>query len=72
MLLYVTRPLIEDHTHHVCQKYHLTIARSTVIALSVKVAERWVYIYNTLLAPAVLAARRGKALSNNIGDLPDF
>ena len=72
MLLYVTCPIIEDHTHHVCQKYHLTTARSTAIALGVKVAERWANIYNTLLAPAVLAARRGKALSDDRGIWPIF
>ena len=67
MPLYVTCPINEDHIHHVCQEYHLTTTRSTAIALIVKVAERWVNIYNTLLAPAVLAARRGKALSDNRG-----
>ena len=56
MPLYVTCPIIEDHTNHV-----------SGIALGVKVAEGRVNIYNTLLAPAVLAARRGKALSDNRG-----
>ena len=72
MLLYVTCPIIENHTHHICQKYYLATARSTAIALGVKVAERWANIYNTLLAPAVLAARRGKALSDNRGNWPIF
>ena len=67
MPLYVTCPIIEDHTHHVCQKYHFTTARSTAISLSMKVAERWVNIFNILPVPAVLAARRGKALSGNRG-----
>ena len=65
MPLYVMCLITEDHTHHVCQKYHLTIARSTAIALSVKVAEKWGNIYNTLLTPAALAAKRSKALSNS-------
>ena len=50
MPLYVMCPIIEDPTHHVCQKYHLTTTRSTVIVLSVKVAERCVNICITLLA----------------------
>ena len=64
MSLYVMCLIIEDHTHHVCQKYHLTTARSTTIVLGVKIAERWMNIYNTLLVPAVLVARRGKAHSD--------
>ena len=64
-ILYVMHLIIEEHIHHVYQKYHHTTARSIAIALSVKVAERWVNIYNTLLVPAVFAAGKGKALSDN-------